>query len=209
MKDLKGFTTGRLTVLSFSHKGGEGVKKRSYWNCVCSCGYKCVKRSDALTGPTESCGCLRLERATESNTKHGHLNNGSQTPEYVTWQNIKQRCKNVNKKCAKNYVEKGISVCSRWLNSFENFLSDMGPKPSPKHTIERRKNYLGYSPQNCYWATRDIQNRNHSRNIWIEHDGKRMVAIDWAKETGIPYPTITARFKRGLPAHQVLSTTHL
>ena len=82
------------------------------------------------------------------------------TAEYRTWKNMKSRCYNKSIKSYEYYGARGIAVCDRWLNSFENFLSDMGLRPSPSHSIDRKDNSLGYSPDNCTWATKAEQAAN-------------------------------------------------
>ena len=191
--DLTGQRFGRLIVLD-RYTTGVGRKTRLFWNCLCDCGNKTSVRSDALKAGTMSCGCLGAERRKKACTKHGN----SLSPEYNTWRNIKQRCSNPKRKCAEHYVGKGIRVCDRWLHSFENFISDMGNRPSDIHTIERRQNNLGYSPENCYWGTRKMQSRNYAnRNVWIEYGGRRMILQDWATELRVRPPAITYYLKKG------------
>lgn len=88
--------------------------------------------------------------------KHGL----SHLPEYEIWCAMKARCFNPNHEGYKNYAERGITVCDRWVDDFSAFLSDMGSRPAPDLTIERVNNDRGYSPDNCIWATRTVQNRN-------------------------------------------------
>jgi hypothetical protein len=73
---------------------------------------------------------------------------------------MKERCLDPNLKSFKDYGGRGITVCDRWLNSFPNFLADMGPRPTPKHSIDRIGNNGNYEPGNCRWATWDVQSRN-------------------------------------------------
>ncbi len=107
-----------------------------------------------VLGMTKSCGCLQRERA-GSFARHGM----SQSPEYTSWQQMKNRCLNPNGEVYKNYGARGIRICDRWL-SFENFLEDMGKRPSPRHTLGRLDNDGDYEPDNCEWQTATEQNKN-------------------------------------------------
>lgn len=93
------------------------------------------------------------------------------------------------------YGAKGITVCESW-NKFESFLADMGEKPSQKHSIERKKSDLGYSKDNCVWATPTVQARNISRNRRLTLGGRTMTLIEWSIETGIAHELIRARIDR-------------
>jgi hypothetical protein len=95
------------------------------------------------------------------------------------------------------YSERGIAVCRRWRTSFENFYADMGPRPSPGHSLDRIDNDGPYSPENCRWATDDQQARNRSITRWIEFEGRVMCLKDWAAEKGVNYTTVAARLKNG------------
>ena len=86
------------------------------------------------------------------------------TREHQTWGSIKARCYNDKHISYKNYGGRGITVCDRWLNSFENFFADMGERPSSKHSIERLDNNLGYTPDNCCWAT-VVEQRSNRRDV--------------------------------------------
>lgn len=106
------------------------------------------------------------------------------------------RCTNPKAKDYKRYGGAGIRLCDRW-ESFENFLEDMGKRPSGTHSIERVNNASGYSPSNCIWATMKTQARNRRDNITIEYNGQRKIITDWAKITGISRHVIGNRIRAG------------
>ena len=110
---------------------------------------------------------------------------------------MKQRCTNPKHKSYENYGGRRITICDRWLNSFENFNEDMGESWKPGLTIERRKNEEGYYPENCYWATRKQQQRNRRNNHLITCFGKTQCISVWSEETGISAPAIRQRLKLG------------
>lgn len=101
------------------------------------------------------------------NKKHGR----SFTPVYNAWRDMKQRCLKSYHPCYERYGGRGIKICERWM-SFDNFLADMGEKPSPKHSIERIDNDGNYEPDNCKWATKVEQTRNRSCSYTAEEDRK-------------------------------------
>lgn len=102
------------------------------------------------------------------------------TPEYIIWTNMKARCSDKNRPDFKNYGGRGIQVCPRWRNSFLAFLADMGPRPSPRLTIERKRNNEDYSSVNCKWALTKEQRRNQRRNRNITFRGRTQCLQDWA-----------------------------
>lgn len=202
-KQLAGQRFGRVLVEERVSLPGECSSVR--WRCKCDCGTTFITTTAHLTNstaPTRSCGCLRKENALKANTKHGQ----HKSPEYQVWENIIQRCTNPKHPKFHNHGGRGITVCDRWRNSFSDFLSDVGPRPTPRHTIERRNNDLGYEPDNCYWATYAEQNRNRRNNRYVTLDGKTLVLEDWAKLLGIPPRTLHARFHKGWPPELILST---
>jgi hypothetical protein len=163
-KDLTDKVFGRLTVLGYS----KTIGKRAYWNCLCSCGNTTEVQSQQLTcDKTKSCGCLNIEKIIARSTKHSQSIRGSISPEYKSYFAMKNRCYNQNATQYKNWGGRGIKVCDRWLSSFENFLEDMGKKPSAKHSLDRINNNGNYEPNNCRWATNLEQNENKRNNKLI------------------------------------------
>lgn|SRR5881394_668528 len=110
----------------------------------------------------------------------------SNTVEYRIWCHMKDRCENASSRSYANYGARGIVVCDRW-QQFENFIADMGLRPSPAHSIERKNNALGYSPENCMWATIWHQARNRRSNINVTLNGRTMCLKDWCVELRRPY----------------------
>jgi hypothetical protein len=152
---------GRLTLLEdVGSKWGYRL-----WRCLCDCGKPVTALSHNLKrGSTRSCGCLRTEvhRAAllKQNLRHGCAKRGRWTREYGAWKDIKRRCLNPKFKQWKDYGGRGIQVCDRWLSSFENFLADVGLRPSSRHSIDRINNDGNYEPGNVRWATKAEQEAN-------------------------------------------------
>lgn len=148
--DLTGQRFGRLQVVG---RAGKTFSGRAVWECLCDCGRIGNVVGCALTsGNTQSCGCLGAENRRRSLTTHGL----KKTPEYTAWRNMRARCAD---KEDPDYGGRGIEVCERW-QAFENFLADMGPRPSAAHSIDRIDVNGMYEPSNCRWATAVEQSRN-------------------------------------------------
>jgi hypothetical protein len=116
---------------------------------------------------------------------------------YRVWFQMTYRCSDPRSRDYNRYGGRGITVDPQWrgLAGFEQFVRDMGPRPSPKHTINRIDNDLGYSATNCRWATRACSARNRSTTHLIERDGKRLCMKDWAALLGVKWTTVQYRLR--------------
>lgn len=136
--------------------------------------------------------------------KHGCASKTTATVEYKTWNGMKKRCYNVKCERYPRYGGRGIRVCSRWRDSFEVFLADMGPKPSAAHQLDRINNDLDYEPSNCRWATRIQQARNRSRVKVLTYCGQTHSLQRWAEIIGVSYKTLWVRTRRRMPVARIL-----
>ncbi len=158
MEIKSGDKYGRLTIIKevepHIQPSNKTIRK---FNCLCECGNETNVLLDNLrNNNTRSCGCYNKEKSKKQLTTHGLRYH----PLYKTWDNMKTRCYNSNYIRYKDWGGRGIKVCDRWLNSFENFLSDMGERPTLKHSIDRIDNNRNYEPSNCRWATPHQQSQN-------------------------------------------------
>jgi hypothetical protein len=138
---------------------------------------------------------------TDRRVKHGMSN----SPEYRAWRRILTRCYYPRHDKYAWYGGRGIVVCERWRESFKAFYEDMGPRPTPKHTIERKENDGNYEPGNCRWATQHDQSRNTSRNINLTFRGRTQCVQDWASELGIGRATVQHRLDVGWTVERALT----
>lgn len=147
--DIQGKKFNRLTAIKYL--------KLSNWLCQCECGNTTIVRRYALeNNKQKSCGCVGKETRKINNLKHGL----SHTKEYRVWYEMIKRCTDTKNKAYKNYGERGITVYTKWLNSFETFLNDVGKAPSEKDTFDRIDNDGNYEPSNVRWVSAQVQNLN-------------------------------------------------
>lgn len=191
--DIEGQVFSRLTALS------ESMREGKKWMFRCECGEeKLILKQSVVSGVVKSCGCYQrdmLKQKRPYRVKHGEscASANGESPEYRSWVSMKNRCNNKNDKSYHRYGARGIRVCKRWDESYENFLSDMGRRPSEAHSLDRIDNMKGYSPDNCRWATPVEQSNNRRSNRIITHCGESKTLAQWSKETGINSYTIKAR----------------
>lgn len=158
--------------------------------CECICGnIKIVNKSDLLRGHSKSCGCLSANLSKSRFTTHGMR----QHKIYKVWQNMKNRCSNTNVKDYPYYGARGITVCERWLNSFENFYEDMGDIPFKGAEIDRINNDGNYCKDNCHWITHSKNMRNTRANTILTYNGVSKIMSEWAEYLGVPCRLLAQR----------------
>lgn len=189
----------RLTAVARVEVNKHG---KAIWSFLCSCGNEhkataCSVRS----GNTKSCGCQNIEALAARNKTYG----ASDSSEYNTWCAMIGRCTNPNNHAFDYYGGRGITVCDLWRQSFEAFYADMGPKPTPKHTIERMENNGSYCKENCKWATRSEQARNRRSIRTIIVNGKTMSLAEAVERSGLIYITVWRRLQLGWSTERAIS----
>ena len=158
-KGMIGKKFHRLLVVEKASPDGD----QTCWKCKCDCGKTVTIRSGNLkNGNSQSCGCWR----SIANTTHGK----SDAPEYGTWSGIKGRCNNPHNSSYRYYGGRGIKICDEWNSSFEEFLKDVGPRPSPEYSLDRINPDGNYEPGNVRWATpvEQLENRK-ARGITMDY----------------------------------------
>lgn len=180
---------GRWTVVGPSDARAASHDK--YVRVVCTCGKeKGVLVTGLRSGRSNSCGCLNREVLRTRSQTHGM----STDPIYAVWNSMLGRCYREGDSNFKNYGARGIKVCERW-HTFENFLADMGERPTEKHSIERKDNDGDYEPGNCKWATKKEQARNTRRTRLFSFQGRSLTTAEWAAEVGIKEATLSSRLR--------------
>lgn len=186
----------RLVVLTKADKSLLNTTfKGTMLVCQCDCGNEIITRFSSLNyGSSRSCGCLQKESIIGNTMQRTH--NMEFTPEYSTWGGMKSRCINEREKSYKYYGGRGIKVCDRWLNSFENFYADMGSKPTSQHSIDRIDVDGDYEPSNCRWATKIEQANNTRTNTFYTFENETLTMANWARKLSASYPIFVEYVKR-------------
>jgi hypothetical protein len=193
--DLAGQRFGRLTVLHLTASQRAGA----YWACRCDCGVvKSVLSNSLRRGATQSCGCLHRELVAEKFSTHKM----SETPEYGIWLNMRTRCTNPRRKDWPRYGGRGIE-CR--FTSFEQFLAEIGPRPSPRHSVDRINTNGHYEPGNVRWELPKQQNRNRRTNRLITHGGRTQCVTAWADDLGVKPQLIFDRLRMGWSVERALT----
>lgn len=140
------------------------------------------------------------------NKTHGMTRqaNGKRNRTYMVWQTMKNRCLLPTSQNYHRYGGRGIKICQRWLDSFENFLADMGEQP-PRMTLDRKDNDGHYEQGNCEWRTRKANSRNRSDNRLLTFKGETKSVAEWAEQTCIPDETLRGRLRMGWPVERILT----
>lgn len=204
ISDYIGKKYNRLTIVSSEpNKGGHTMCKS-----LCDCGnYKICRLSAILSNNTLSCGCLNTEtrrKMIKARAIPGVQDeSGNASTEYRTYQHMKGRCYTKTNNKYKNYGARGIAICDRWLASFENFLEDMGKKPSRNHTIERVNVNGNYEPSNCIWATPDIQGKNKRNNVFLILKGEKIHQAGLAHILNVDPHAIEYHIKKGKTGDEI------
>jgi hypothetical protein len=195
-QDLTGLKFGRLTFVGYL---GKTFGTTFHWECRCDCGKTIIAQSKNIkNGRTKSCGCFQIETIKKLRTTHGECQLDRRSPEYRAWAAMKSRCNNPKGRGYEDYGGRGIKVCDKWSKSFEDFLADMGRRPSPKHSLDRFPNNDGnYEPDNCRWATPRQQNSNTRKSLNISIRGETKCLSEWARISGNSKQLIHQRLKKG------------
>ena len=174
---------------------GRNKHSKKIYECQCECGkIKTICVAELNNGDTKSCGCLGAENRVKSITKHGLSRKGNS--EYEIWKGMKARCYNKNHSKYADYGGRGIIVCERWKHSFNNFITDVGLRPSELHSIDRFPNTSGhYEPGNTRWATDEQQSRNKRNNRYYFFGTRKLVMEDWAKIFHVDQSTLWEHLK--------------
>lgn len=184
------------------HAVREAHSRRTFFNCRCECGHEQSVRSDQLRNGRSS-RCKQCDN--DARVRHGATRIKNYTPEYRAWNCMRQRCTNPHNASWDRYGGRGIRVCERWA-SFQNFLADMGERPSAAHSLDRVDGDGDYEPGNVRWGTVEEQANNRRSTPHVEFEGESMTIAQWARRKGIPVMALRQRLRHGWSLERALLT---
>ena len=189
--DLSGERFGSLVAT----KRAENKGRNTYWICVCDCGRTIsVSTTHLRRGKTKSCGCQTSKLKSINHQTHGL----TETHLYNIWIGMKQRCFSENHSSYSDYGGRGITICEEWKDDFTAFYDwSLRNGWNEGLEIDRMDNNGSYSPENCRWVSRTVQNNNKRNNHYIEYNGKTQTMAQWAKELNMNPVTLKSRIRRG------------
>lgn len=209
IREVLGERFGRLVVVK--RVPMENTTRKMYL-CKCDCGKEIITSGTSLRiGASTSCGCYKVDRTKEVNTKHGK----KKTRLFKVWLSIKNRCSYTNGIGYKYYGGRGITVCDEWLHDFQAFYDwsmangykeEISPNGRNRWTIDRIDNNKGYSPDNCRWVTIEVQANNKTTNHFVEYNGEKLTLSQIAKRYNIEKSTLRYRLKYGWDIQKAVST---
>ena len=211
--DLSRKRFGRLVAMEYVGR----KNNRTLWKCKCDCGKETITGySNLVNGITRSCGCLEKENLYSKEFKRSHRKSASKDfdinlnehPLYGLWSSMLTRCYNKSCNSYKNYGGRGIKVCDWWLpenKGFENFLNDMGERPSLNYTLDRIDVNGDYCPENCRWATAVQQSNNRTNSILVYYMGRRVYLNDICKRLRMNYSTVAHQLLKGFDINAIIS----
>lgn len=200
LPEIIGKRYGKTVVIN--HLGSNKHGKR-IWSMQCDCGVKHVSTTgDLSSGRVTSCGCASKDRISKLKYKHGHAKASGNSVEYQTYNHMLGRCFNQNKPDYRHYGGRGITVCDRWRESFENFLADMGSRPAGM-SLDRIDVNGNYEPGNCRWIPVAEQQSNKRNNRVVTVNGEtgplKAMCDKYSKHK---YDTVRARLNKGLSVEE-------
>lgn len=186
--DISGEKYGRLTAI----KRVANRKRATFWLFRCECGTETeINLGSVRSGITKSCGCLDREKSAERKRTHGMKG----TRAYNVWCSMKARCLNPRQKSYRHYGGRGITVCPRWVESFENFIEDMG-QPPEGFSLDRIDPDGNYDPSNCRWADMRTQRANQRGTVLYPYEGENLPIAEIARRSGANYENLFYRIAK-------------
>ncbi len=203
--DISGQRFGRLVAIKISHRDRDST----FWLCKCDCGKEYTAKIGNLRAcRVKSCGCYNRDVHSEMLTVHGMCKGGNMPAWLRCWDAMIDRCYRPGASGYKRYGGRGIGVCDRWRGPEgpKNFIADMGDRPSPLHSIDRKDNNGNYEPGNCRWATKLEQAQNRRSSVMLTFDGRTQCMSEWSRELGMNRMGIQGRLDSGWSIERALST---